>query len=281
MRLAYFIMLHNNPQQFAWLWSALHNPDDLFLIHIDSKTPIGTEQAFRAIAGGPANLIWLEPRARIAWGGWRQAEVELQAIRHLCRPGCGWDFFINLSGVDYPLVDRTHLVAALSKDRGANYVACEAIDTIPPAIQKRARYLHLTVLDRVLRTPMPLPRPRSFRIEWKGSNWHILTRAFCEWISRNPMVDKVARHARWFANPDEFLIQALIGTSPFRDTRTSYRRQVFWPGPQTITLSHKDELLRSDAFFARKFDWRVDVDILRFLADRIGAKRPADPTDGA
>jgi len=273
MRLAYFLMLHNNPDQVRWLSKAISNRHDIFCVHIDRRTPTPVRQQFLGMMEECRNLIVL-PSRFMAWGGWNIAAIEAAAIRALVAHSNDWSYFINLSGTDYPLMQREDMVSELQGKDGANYVTLLDFDKTPPHVRSRLGRVHVTLWKKRVRTPLPYPPPRDFEIAWKGSNWHVLTREFCEWIVQSPLTPKVENYLRWVGHPDEFLIQTLIMNSPFRDTAMKYRRLIFWPGPQTVTMAQKDALLSSNAFFSRKFNQSVDVDILRLLANRVGAAVP-------
>jgi hypothetical protein len=273
MRLAYFLMLHNNPAQVRWLTRAISNPHDLFCVHIDRRTPASVRQEFLGMMEGCGNLIVL-PSRFMAWGGWNLAAIEAAAIRALVAHSSDWSYFINLSGTDYPLMHREDMVSELRDQADANYVTLLDFDKTPPHVRSRLGRVHVTLWKKRVRTPLPYPLPRDFQIAWKGSNWHILTRDFCEWIANSPLTPKVENYLKWVGVPDEFLIQTLIMNSPFRDTAMDNRRLIFWPGPQTVTMAQKDALLSSNAFFSRKFNQAVDVDVLHLLANRIGAATP-------
>lgn len=62
MKVAYLIMLHRLERQFEWLFSALWNPDDLFLIHVDMTAPQSFDDAIRAQCANLSNVRFL-PRA--------------------------------------------------------------------------------------------------------------------------------------------------------------------------------------------------------------------------
>ncbi|MGH7926626.1 MAG: beta-1,6-N-acetylglucosaminyltransferase, partial [Candidatus Binatia bacterium] len=168
----------------------------------------------------------------------------------------------------------------LDKDGEAIYIRAEYIAGLPPRLKKhfrrRSRWFCFEFRDRFVRTPIPLPRPRTFSIDWKGVFWCILTREFCQWIVSDDFVKKCSRYLRHTKIPDELIMPTLVMNSPFRDSMAfDDKREVIWTGkphPKTLTMDDHDRLLASNAFFARKFDENVDRDILFALADRIGAE---------
>jgi hypothetical protein len=273
MRLAYFIMVHDNPSQFRWLWRAIHQPEDIFAIHIDAKTSAEDTQRFHETINGPPNFIML-PRIEIHWGGWNLAKIEIDAIRCLLEFGGKWDYFINLSGYDYPLRCRAEIAAYLREWSGLNFINSRPIDDYSKSVRTRTEWVFRVDGGQVVKTNTPLPRPKHFELGWKGSNWHMLSRNFCDWLVSSELLEEICDHLQHTFIPDEFLMQTVIMNSTFRETRADNMRKVIWPGPKFLRMEDEKELLCSQDFFARKFDAKVDERILRVLAGHIGAKVP-------
>jgi len=278
MRVAYQINLHHRPDQFQWLFSALYDEDDLFLIHVNARTSEDINQSIRQIAGQRPNVVFL-PRMEVHWGGWSLVETELQGLRRAVELP-GWDYFIKLSGQDYPLRDRAGRREVLTGLEGRCAVICNEMSALPLHIRRRT-WLHHTERDGALRA-LPLPNPGLFGrpLRWKGSGWHMLSRGFCEWLVESPVTRDMVRRTRTTAFPDEFFMPNLIQESPWRDRRVDMcGTQTYWrarsPNPDTLTMAHLPDLLTSDQLFARKFDAQIDAKVLTALAERIGATVPA------
>ena len=79
----------------------------------------------------------------------------------------------------------------------------------------------------------------------------------------------MSEYLKKIRTPDEFLMQAFVMKGPFRDTLANdNRRFIRWSGevsPLTLTAAHAAQLLASEAFFARKFDYTEDQAILERL----------------
>jgi len=105
-----------------------------------------------------------------------------------------------------------------------------------------------------------------------GSQWVILTREFCRYVSswRNTW-----RYRLFFRNtyvPDEAFFQTVIMNSPLRGTVAQDNRRFidWWSGPERPRILRSediDRVLASDAWFARKFDEAVDGVVLRQLEE--------------
>jgi hypothetical protein len=276
MRAFYFIMAHWHERQLRRLLDAVWDPRDVFLLHIDERAAPSLHQFARAAADGKANVRIL-PSRKVAWGGFSLVQAELDAIAVAVGSSDPWDVFINLSGQDYPLTSRDRRAARLSAEPSRNFVELISLHDQPAAIRARAATRHVDSGGRVIDTGEPLPPPDGFRAEWRGGAWHGLRRPFCEWLLRDPSVQRMKD---WFCQvmlPEESFLQSAIMNSPFADTvYPRHLRKMIWKNaeaahPETLTLANAEELLSSDALFARKFDEDVDADILDLLRRAISA----------
>lgn len=273
MNIAYFVNAHAGPDQLAILMAALHRPQDLFLVHVDARTPDDMAQRLADACPKAANVI-LMPRRSIRWGGWSLCAVEREAMRIALAHSTPWQYFANLSGTDLPAMPTAEMDAILRADPTLNYVQLKDVRRQSVHhrrhIRRRLRWFCLEGPDRLRRLPMPRPLPWGVDWDWYGSMWHHLTRDFCAWLISDPKADRIQRFLRHTKIPDETWIQVLIMNGPFRQTAApAYRRFVKWEEnrahPETLTMRHLDEIRRSGAFFARKFDPAVDAQVMEAL----------------
>lgn len=277
MKTAYFIALHHKAYQFSWLFEAIYSRDDVFCIHVDRKASREFHEDVRRQVGARPNVTFLEPR-RVTWGGWSQVAVELAAIKRMLAADPDWRYFINLSGQDYPIKALAQIKSTLRREWPRNFIRAwpfAAIQRLEPKDPHLARRLTFEAFGRLVRTRLRLPLPRGIDIRYKGSNWHMLARDFCEWLVEDPLARRVARWVRHVVSPDEVYFQGLIMNSPFRNSRTedSYRL-VLWPGPKTLRSEDYGTIQLSSCLFARKFDSREDGEILSRLASELGYALP-------
>jgi hypothetical protein len=274
-RIAFFIAVHAFERQLEWLLKAIYNPDDIFIIHINRTSSDDYVRAVNAITAGLPNIHYL-PRLRITWGGWSIVEMTLNAMRFLSEHPGEWTHFVNLSGQDYPLRPVSALRGFLSGAGDTNFLSMRAIESQPYHIRRRLHWYCVERAGKTRRLPVPNLRALCTPVEWYGDFWGILTRDFCEWLVNSDVSRRYQLALRHTKIPDEFFLQTLIMQSPFAGTVVSESCRYFKyltksPGPITITTEMFDEVLRSDAFFARKFNEKVDASVLRRLAQRIGA----------
>lgn len=277
-KILFHITGYQNSRQFEWLFRAIYNENDLFLVHVDKKAPNDVHSQFRTIAGNRPNVVFL-PSIAVTWGGCGLIEAEAAAILYALEHDPFWTHLVNLSAQDYPLVSLAALREELNKSWPSNYVLCNDICKVHWRIRKRRSFRYIEWSSQRFFTPIPKFKPGRLKIDWVGPWWHILTREFCLWLATHPKARQYLSYLRSAGMPDEFLIQNVILDSPFKDRVISCcKHEILWrrPGeprassarPKVFKMQDLPALEASKAFFARKFDHHVDEEVLMALASR-------------
>jgi hypothetical protein len=270
MKIAYFIMLHDNFPQLRWLLNAIYTYDDLFLIHIDKKSSPSFFNQVHEYAVTRPNIEFL-PSHNVTRFGWSVVNTELRAIRALVSSKREWEYLINLSGRDYPIKSIDAIKTKLSLESPNNFIEVIPRNEMAKGDPHLERRLSFEMFHTVVKTPTWLAFPKIADIKYKGSAWFMITRDFCEWLLSNRLTAQIGAAVKYWWNPDELFFQALVMNSPYRNTLTEhYGREIIWPGgtasPKTLTMEDYERLSASPALFARKFDEAVDRQILVSLA---------------
>lgn len=280
MKIAFFIMLHKNSRQFTWLWDALYNDHDIFLIHVDKKASnIKTENSdelrdFQRIIGNKRNVVTMPSRS-INWGGWSLSKLELDAIEFLLKNDAEWKYFVPLSGQCYPLRKETEFRLFLSDRFPLNFVEMRKISCMSTLSWHPKRMRMLELPFRAIKIPIMRKPPRNPPIEWTGSQWCVLSREFCNWALQSDIAHRISKYLSTTILSDELLIQNLLAQSPFYDNQTDFLHYLEWPGPKILQSEDFDAIISSNKFFGRKFDVGVGNDALTMIAQHNDFKMPA------
>ena len=278
MKVAYLIMAHTNAGQIVRLIEQLDCEDAIFAIHIDKKSPLNVYDEVASALKAKKNVIFLE-RIRVSYPGWGLCSVVFSALTRLCVEELKWDYFINLSGQDYPIKPISYIYKRLELRRGTNFVDARPIDTLEPVlrgtVRRRYHWLAIEFWGQVFRLPIPLSPLNHLQVKYYGSAWYMITRDFCNWVVDSNAEAKIARRFRHTSSPDEFVMQDLIMASPYRDSvKCDNRRFYVWRDrhnkrlqhPMILTMDIFEKLMHSEAFFARKFDPNVDDEIINAVS---------------
>ena len=273
--IAYLILVHRYPNQFKRLFRAIYHPANYYLVHVDKRSGVGLQTEIQDFLSSFANASLLKSQ-NMLWGGYSLVCAELRGIEELLNIGSEWEFFINLSGQDFPLKAQTHIQDFLSRNIGMDFIKVANQSKIRPETLSRIENYCIEFSNSILRTPIKRPYLRGVT-PYIGGQWMILSRKFCEYICYSPEVKRFERFYRHTFISDEAFFQTVIMNTNYKATIVNDdKRTIVWVPMGTIKLRPKDFtsedaefLLASQGLFARKFDETVDAGILSTLESNL------------
>ena len=298
MKVAYLILAHNNPRHLQRLLGALFSNSSAFFIHIDRKS---TLTDFLNING--ENVQVSEERIPVYWGDFSMVEATLILLRMSLADQRRFDYFVLLSGTDYPLHPVSYIESFLNSHKGKEFInivrmPCEAagkpfyrLTTYQPSPgeSKIARGMrNLLVTARII------PKVRDYNSHFPhlvphgGCEWWALSREACEYVQS--FVVNESDVVNFFRNtvcPDESFFQTILGNSPYKARTRRNLMYTDWTGggahPAYLTEKHIDlfkatpSITLDDIYgageilFARKFSDEAE-EIVRQLDQLIGER---------
>ncbi|MEW4372672.1 beta-1,6-N-acetylglucosaminyltransferase [Paenibacillus kandeliae] len=278
MKIAYFIMAHHKPDQLQRLLQAIYSPQHLYVIHVDSKADAYLHDMVSFFAEHNDNIKLLTSRS-VRWAAWSQVQLELDAIRELLHMDQDWDYYINLSGQDFPLVKQEQLEQLLEGNTN-NYVR---IEPIPPAEKNvRQNFYWVEDMEQIKRMGEREPFESYFESDITpvcGSSWKMITRSLAHFAVYSTFSYELQEYCRYCLAPDEMFFQLLLYNSDYVMTHSNMLHRFFemeamqegaMSRPRILTQADFDKILQSDCVFARKFDDAVDSEILNLLEKHLG-----------
>lgn len=118
--IAFSILMFRDVEQFERLLRAVYRPQNLYCIHVDSKSSSDIRAAVIAIAGCFENVFVLQRSFDVVWGTFSVLEPELVCMKRLLRRSKKWRYFINLTGQEFPLKTNWQIVRILKAFNGSN-----------------------------------------------------------------------------------------------------------------------------------------------------------------
>ncbi|XP_010927248.1 beta-glucuronosyltransferase GlcAT14A [Elaeis guineensis] len=277
------------------LLKAVYHPRNRYLLHLDADSTaaerrklarsIQSNQIFKAFA----NVDVVGKTYAIDRTGSSVLAATLHGAAVLLRIHSDWDWFINLSASDYPVVSQDDLLHAFtSLPRDLNFID----HTSDLGWKETERFDKIIVdpslhMDRNTQSFFALETrttPDAFKL-FTGSPWLILSRSFVEYCvhSWDNLPRKLLMYFANVAYSTESYFQTVICNSPeFRNTTVNNDLRYFvWddpPGLDPIFLNQSQykEMIKSGAAFARRFMEddkvlkKVDKKILRRSSDGVG-----------
>ena len=279
MKIGYIIVAHTLPEQIVRLVRRLDSPHARFFIHVDRRAPEAVMAMVDRELGGVGSVRLL-PRHRVHWAAFSPVLAALEGVRALLEWPERLDYGVLLTGQDYPLQPPSVIEHMLEEAEGRSFISHR------PAtgrfLRRMTRYhWHGSVLGRRVRLPnrlMPLTLRRSLPAGLEphtGSAHWCLSRDCLEYVvARDP---EIIRFFRRSAVPDEAFFQTILMSSPLAPTIVNDDlRYIDWsedrPSPRVLTVLDLEDMDASQALFARKFDSRLDSEVLDALDEKIDAR---------
>ncbi|MGH1456455.1 MAG: beta-1,6-N-acetylglucosaminyltransferase [Alphaproteobacteria bacterium] len=97
---AYLITAHNEPISLYKMVLTMRDPRVIFFVHIDKKTEIAP---FEKLFQHMDNVVLIEDRVAVYWGGWSLVQAALNLIESAYRSDHQFTRYTFLSGLCYPI----------------------------------------------------------------------------------------------------------------------------------------------------------------------------------
>ncbi|KAJ6376384.1 hypothetical protein OIU76_025508 [Salix suchowensis] len=239
------------------LWRTLHSlyhPRNEYVVHLDLESPA-------------------EERLELA------SRVEKHPIFAKRKD---WDWFINLSASDYPLVTQDDLIYTFSTiNRNLNFI--EHTSQLGWKAEKRGMPLivdpglYSTIKADIYGATPLRSLPTAFKL-FTGSAWMVLTRPFVEyliWGWDNLPRTLLMYYTNFISSPEGYFHTVICNVPEFAQTAVSHDlHYIAWDNPpkqhpHILTINDTNEMIASGAAFARKFKHddpvldKIDKDLLR------------------
>jgi hypothetical protein len=233
MRVAYLVLAHANPRHFARLVGALKTSGACVFAHIDAKSDL---RPFAPSSLSPGFVRFSTNRVDARWGGFSLFQASLNLLTEALQSHDKFEYFLLLSGADYPLRSARYIDAFLEQHNGMQFMNLVKLPCIelnkPMSRLTTYRFEHSSLPGRLMVTKVGRLLSRGHLLPtitrdpvrhlgdltpFAGSQWWALTRDACEhvvaFVHARPRVMRFFRHV---IVPDELVFQTILGNSPFR-----------------------------------------------------------------
>ncbi|CAN1216786.1 Beta-glucuronosyltransferase GlcAT14B [Linum perenne] len=261
---------------------ALYHPRNQYVVHLDLEAPLDErlelirwvneeEKVFQQVG----NVRVVVRSNLVTYRGPTMVTNTLHAASILLRDGGDWDWFINLSASDYPLLTQDDLLYTLSSiPRDLNFI--EHTSDIGWKEDQRARPviidpgLYSLQKSDVFWVTEKRSVPSAYRLFTEmltGSAWMMLSRPFmeyCLWGWDNLPRIVLMYYANFLSSPEGYFHTVICNADEFRNTTVNHDLHfISWDNPPKqhphfLTVDDYQRMVDSNAPFARKFG-RNDV----------------------
>ncbi|CAN8269848.1 unnamed protein product [Cochlearia groenlandica] len=267
---------------------SIYHSRNHYLIHIDMEAPEEEHLEMERFVAGEnmfkreGNVMIVGKPNLVTYRGPTMLATTLHAMSLLLKCCRRWDWFINLSASDYPLVTQDDLIYAFSElPRDLNFI--QHTSRLGWKMNKRGKpiiidpALYSLNKSEIWTVIKQRSLPTSFKL-FTGSAWTLLSRPFSEYciIGYDNLPRTLLLYYTNFVSSPEGYFQTLICNSDeFKNTTVNHDlHYIAWDNPpkqHPKNLRAKDlrKMVTSNRPFARKFKYndpvlnRIDREILR------------------
>ncbi|KAL1317935.1 hypothetical protein HN51_070163 [Arachis hypogaea] len=284
---AYFITGSRGDKDRAFrLLLAIYHPRNRYLLHLGKDA--GDEERRRlaaAVTSVPAiqafgNVDVVGKADYVTYLGSSNIAITLRAAAIMMKLDGGWDWFVTLSALDYPLItqdDLSHVFSSVRRDLNfidhTSDLGSKESDRIEPIVVDPAIYLSRR--SKIFQATQKRKTPESFKI-FTGSPWVILSRSFLEFCLFG--WDNLPRTLlMYFTNvklsQEGYFHSVICNTPEFKNTTVNGDlRYMIWDNPpqiepQNLNISDYNKMVESGAAFARQF--RANDPVLDMIDEKI------------
>ena len=284
MKIAYLILAHENPRLLERTIRALSCRWCAFFVHIDRKSDLDD---FRL---ADVEAVYLSnERIEVYWAEYSMVEAILLLLLQALECPTRYDYFVLLSGSDYPIKPNEYIQRYIATRAGTQFVSMARIPNgaaglplskITALSFSRRRHLLYSAARALTRLGLnnrDYTKALDGLEPYGGSTWWALSRDAARYVvtfaQSNPRVCRFFAHSE---TPDETFFHTILGNSPYAKplhrslTYDDWSHGGLHPAPVTerhiAAFRSEGKATLSDAFgpgemlFARKFsDHRLDL----------------------
>ncbi|XP_061367678.1 beta-glucuronosyltransferase GlcAT14A-like [Gastrolobium bilobum] len=251
---------------------ALYHPHNRYVVHLDLESSQEERVDLQGFVKNHAlfqqfgNVRMIAKANLVTYRGPTMVANTLHAAAILLRECGDWDWFINLSASDYPLVNQDDLLHTFSYlPRDLNFI--DHTSDIGWKDHQRARPiiidpgLYMNKKQDVFWVTQRRSRPTAFKL-FTGSAWMALSRSFvdyCIWGWDNLPRTVLMYYSNFISSPEGYFHTVICNAQEFRNTTVnSDLHFISWDNPPKqhphyLTLADMKSMVGSNAPFARKF----------------------------
>ena len=293
MKKAYIIAAHKNPEQLNRLISRLDDGNATFFIHIDKKANLDDFKSLEQFG----DKIKMVERVVSRWATMGQVQSTLNAMEAIVAAGEPYKMITFLSGQDYPIKTNAAIDQFFETSPHSVFIEYYLLPNYERWGQNGGMWrinkyffgveknnLYLSKAANLTAKFLPFLRrklPENMK-PYLGSAWFSMdleaVKYVLKYIKDHP---EFVRFQKYAFSPDELFYLMILVNSPEENIRSKVvndnKRLINWERasaahPETLTANDFEQIYRSDALFARKFDPKVDTRILDMIDEKILSK---------
>lgn len=290
LRHAYLIMVHEYTLVLKRLIQLLDDENNGIYIHVDRNAAgIGEKELGLMKSLAKKSEIFIYRRYKVFWGTNSITNAEMFLLSRAV--GRAYDYYHILSGADLPIKSRQVIQDFFENNQGKEFIHF-GTEQYQRDIIERYKVYHFfskqlgrkrdkkfwvsaetysLAIQRRLHIDRTQKRSFSF---YGGSNWCSITKAFALYVVEN--IHQYQKAFYYSQISDEAVWQTIVMDSPYRNNLydgefdndyDACMRYIDWErgAPYVFRMEDLDALMASECLFARKFDEKIDQEIIEAI----------------
>ncbi|VDL64539.1 unnamed protein product [Nippostrongylus brasiliensis] len=300
-RILFLLQLNGrNERQVKRLFKAIYSPSHYYYIHVDQRQLYMLTE-MKAVAAKIPNVFVAPDAHSTIWGGASLLTMVQDAIRRSIEMPSfsGWDYLINLSESDFPVMTLHDFETQLRLNMGKSYMSSHGYNAARFIQKQGFDFVFVECENRMWRVGKRDEFPRNLRVDG-GSDWIVLHKEFALYsISDDELPTKMRNLFSSVILPVESFFHTLAYNSRFCESVIgsnlrltnwnrkqgcrceSLKRVVDWCGcsPLVFTKEHTHKFSLKNAkakpfYLARKFESLIDIDAVALAEEQAMRDRP-------
>lgn len=279
-KIAIMMTVHKNEEQVNRLVNHLSKDFDIY-VHIDKKSSLKVNKA---------ENIFVYKKYQVAWGSFNQIIASLYLLKKAFKNG--YNRYLFISGQDLPIKSNRE-IKTFFENNDIEYIHIEKIPNSEgwPNMSRLTEYhfnkinskiigvKYINKTTSILSKLISKIKPRKLNYDfYGGANWtnytHNCVEKIFEYLENNP---QYINRFKWTNCTDEIFYQIIINQLNGLKIKNDCLRYVNWTDgpeyPKILRIADYEKIInKSDNLFARKFDEKVDKEIIEMIYKKIENK---------
>lgn len=274
---AYLIMAHNNFYILEKLLLLLDDERNDIYLHIDKKVKNFEFEKFKKLCK-KSNIYFTHKRINVIWGHHSQVMTEMLLFEMTSKNN--YSFYHLISGADLPLKTQDYIHKFFKENPEIELVEYQQRELNKWELErikyynlykKNRKFSFINVINKYfisLQIKFNVDRSKNVEV-YKGSNWISISNECIKYIlTQKKRIKKMVTLSNC---ADEIFLQIILKNTGFYEKTRKYGfnnlRFIDWErgkndSPYIFKNEDYDNLMKSNNLFARKFDDKVDKEVI-------------------
>ncbi|XP_017264455.1 beta-1,3-galactosyl-O-glycosyl-glycoprotein beta-1,6-N-acetylglucosaminyltransferase 7 [Kryptolebias marmoratus] len=203
--LAFIVTVHKDMELFFRMLRAIYMPQNVYCIHVDAKAPREYQAAIQKLVSCFPNVFLSSRSEIVTYAGFSRLQADLNCMKDLLKSKIAWRKVINLCGQDFPVKSNLELVRYMQSKQWRDNNMTPGVKQ-PETMRYRTQYQYKEVTGSLV-IPKRFrqqkgPPPHNLQIYF-GTAYYALTRAFVDFVLKNPVAQDLLEWSKDTFSPDE------------------------------------------------------------------------------